>query len=85
MSMTHVLNWNGKDVPAELRKLRPGRYVLEEVDQPPELTAEEEDGLIAALASFKAGRGVPAEQVHAKVKAIISEAKQKVKANGRRR
>ena len=63
--MSHVLNWNGKDLPSELRKLRPGRYVVEEVGEAPVLTPDEEEGIRAGLASIDAGRAIPAEQVHA--------------------
>ena len=29
----HVIQWNGVDVPAELRELPPGMYVIERVDE----------------------------------------------------
>ena len=29
----HVIQWNGSDVPAELRELPPGMYVIERVDE----------------------------------------------------
>ena len=29
----HVIQWNGVDVPAELRELPPGMYVVERVDE----------------------------------------------------
>jgi hypothetical protein len=61
--MVKVINWNGRDLPEEIRKmlpeglrdLPPGRYVVEPVDQTPELTPEEEDGLIQALREDDAG------------------------------
>ena len=31
--MTHVIQWNGVDLPLELRDLPPGLYVLERVDE----------------------------------------------------
>jgi hypothetical protein len=84
--MAHVLNWNGKDVPAELRKLSPGRYLVEEIDKAPKLTAEQERGLLAALASIESRRVVPAEEVHARLDAIIqAKARRKIKSRGRRR
>jgi hypothetical protein len=47
-----VLTWNGKDVPAELRDLPAGRYVVEPVDEEtPALSPEEEAGIEAALES----------------------------------
>jgi hypothetical protein len=69
--MTHVLNWNGKDVPAELRKLRPGRYIVEEADKAPKLTAAQEAGLAVALKQLERGEGIPAEQVHTEMTALI--------------
>jgi hypothetical protein len=51
------MSWNGTDVPLELRQLRPGRYVVEALeDEAPALTAEEDAGLEAALESYRQGR-----------------------------
>ena len=66
-----VLNWNGKDVPAELRKLTPGLYSVEKVDKAPKLTAAQEAGLIVALKQLERGEGIPAEQVHAEMASLI--------------
>ena len=58
-----VVTWNGKDVPAELRDLPAGRYVVEPVDdEAPELTADEEAGIEAALESYRQGRVVDAKR-----------------------
>ncbi len=65
--MAVVLNWNGTDVPEELRKLPEGRYVLESVDALPVLTAEQEQGLDEAIASLDRGEGVDAETVFRRV------------------
>ena len=52
-----VVTWNGKDVPAELRELPAGRYVVEAVDdEAPALTPDEEAGIEAALESYRQGR-----------------------------
>jgi hypothetical protein len=52
-----TLTWNGKDVPPELRELPAGRYVVEAVDEEaPELSADEEAGIEAALESYRQGR-----------------------------
>ena len=57
-----VLTWNGKDMPAELRELPAGRYVLRAVDEKaPPLTPDEEAGLEAALDSYRQGRVVDFE------------------------
>jgi len=59
--MTVVVHWNGKDVPPELEQLPEGRYVIEAVDGVPELTEDEERGLLAGLASIREGRVVEAD------------------------
>jgi hypothetical protein len=52
-----IIEWNGADVPAELRKLPAGTYVIQSADDA--LTPDEEQGLITALESLRAGKGVP--------------------------
>jgi len=52
--MAIVVNWNGVDVPEELKGLKKGRYVLLPIDEPVEFSEEEEAGLEAALASVQA-------------------------------
>ena len=56
-----IIDWNGADIPPELRGLPAGKYVIERADEA--LTAEEEEGLIAALESVRAGGGVEHEEV----------------------
>jgi len=46
-------------LPAELRDLPPGRYVVEPVVDDDELTAEEEAGILAADQEIAAGQGIP--------------------------
>ncbi|HEY2730214.1 MAG TPA: hypothetical protein VGK52_09750 [Polyangia bacterium] len=77
--MSIVLNWNGQDIPEgvraqmpeELRELPSGRYVLEPVDDVPELTDEEEAGIHAAIESVRAGKGVSVESAKARVDRIL--------------
>lgn len=77
--MSIVLNWNGSDLPeqvrkqmpAELRDLPPGRYVLEAVDDMPELTAEQEAGIHAAIESVRHGKGVSLDAAKAQVDRIL--------------
>jgi hypothetical protein len=58
-----ILTWNGKDVPAELRDLPAGRYVVEAVDEEaPALSPEEEAGIEAAVESYRQGRVVDAKR-----------------------
>ena len=54
-----VINWDGASVPAELRKLPPGRYFIEPADDLEELTSEEENGILGALKELDAGHGIP--------------------------
>ena len=56
--MPRTLDWNGRDIPRELRKLPAGRYVVVPADDVPELLLDEEEGLRQAMASIRAGRGV---------------------------
>ena len=66
----YVIEWDGTRLPSELRALLPaelldvppGRYVMEPlVDD--ELTPEEEEGLLEAIAEDEAGLGAPWEEV----------------------
>ena len=56
--MAVIVNWNGVDVPEELKALKKGRYVLVPIDEPLELTEEQEAGLEDAIASIQAGEGM---------------------------
>ena len=54
-----LVDWNGKDLPAELRELPAGRYLVEAVDEEaPALSPEEEASIEAALESYRQGRVV---------------------------
>ena len=66
------MNWDGVEVPEELRDLPKGRYVLVAVDDAPELTAKQEAGLMAALSSIEAGRGVVRDEAQKRVNAAIA-------------
>jgi hypothetical protein len=48
-----IIDWNGADIPMELRKLPAGKYVVQSADRA--LTPDEERGLITALDSLRAG------------------------------
>ena len=77
--MSIVLNWNGEalpeqvreQMPAELQHLPPGRYVLEPVDDAPELTDEQEAGIRAALESIQQGKGVSLEAAKVRIDRIL--------------
>ena len=60
-------------LPAELRALAPGRYLVEPLVDDEELTPEEEDGLLRAMRAIEAGEGIPWEQVRAELSSRISE------------
>jgi hypothetical protein len=67
-----VVTWNGKDVPAELRELPAGRYVIEAVDdEAPMLSQDEEAGIEAALESYRQGRVVNAERARQIIDAAL--------------
>ena len=66
------MTWNGKDVPAELRELPAGRYVVEPIDDDaPVLSPEEEAGIEAALESFRQGRVVDATRARQSIDAAL--------------
>ena len=71
LPMAVIVNWNGVDVPEELKALKKGRYVLVPVDEPPELTEEQEAGLEAAMASIREGHGLSREEAFAELKASL--------------
>ena len=71
MSRVRVLNWNGKDVPPELRELPAGRYVVAEYEPLP-LGSEEEAGLEAGLDEIDRGDTLGADEVHAGIDEMLS-------------
>ena len=67
-----VVTWNGKDVPAELRELPAGRYVVEAIDDDaPALSADEEAGIEAALESYRQGRVMDAKRARQIIDAAL--------------
>jgi hypothetical protein len=74
MARVHVLAWNGSDLPAELRRLPAGQYMIEEVESAPKLTAAQDEGLRLALESVRAGRTSPAAEAFARLDKIIESA-----------
>jgi hypothetical protein len=59
-SMSLLVDWNGKDLPDQLKELPAGRYIVEPVDDVPALSPADEDGLLRAADSVQRGGGVPA-------------------------
>ena len=67
-----IVNWNGKDIPLEMRELPAGRYIVEGVDdEAMPLGADEEAGIEAALESYRQGRIVGAERVREIIDAAL--------------
>jgi len=67
-----VVTWNGKDIPAELRELPAGRYVIEAIDEEaPTLTPDEEAGIESALESYRQGRVVDAKRARQIIDAAL--------------
>jgi hypothetical protein len=66
MTQPRVVEWDGTTFPSELRALLPaalrdlppGRYVVEPLVDDDELTAEEEAGILEAIAEMDAGQTV---------------------------
>lgn len=71
LGMPHVVEWDGKTLPAGMRSLPPGRYVVEAVDETVALTAEEEAGLEEAIATVDAGDpGVTARELKKSLRSV---------------
>ena len=67
-----VVTCNGSDVPAELRELPAGRYVVEAIDDDaPALSPDEEAGIEAALESYRQGRIVDAKRARQIIDAAL--------------
>ena len=66
-----ILHWNGNDVPDELRSLPAGEYVVEPAPRVAVLTADEEDGLRAAMRSVREGDYVSHDDVKRRVAAKL--------------
>ena len=67
-----VLTWNGKDVPAELRELPAGRYMVQAIeDEAPALSPDEDAGIEAALESYRQGRVVDAKRARQIIDAAL--------------
>lgn len=71
MASSRILNWNGTDLPEELRAPPAGRYVIDPADDVPHLTYDEEEGLRQALASLRVGNGRSVEQVCGTIDALL--------------
>jgi hypothetical protein len=70
VSKAVVVEWNGQDIPEQLRTLPAGRYVLAPVDEAVALSDEEEAGLVAALKSAET-RVLSHDDVMSRAKKIV--------------
>ena len=68
--MATVVDWDGKEIPKEMRSLPKGRYVLEPVSARTQLTPEQEAGLEEAMASLLRGEGVDIETIRSDLNKI---------------
>jgi hypothetical protein len=59
----NLIHWDGTHIPDGLRKLPPGSYAIESVEQVPSLTDEEERGIASALQELDAGKGISLSDV----------------------
>jgi hypothetical protein len=69
--MATIVDWDGREIPGELRSLPPGRYVIERVDDVPQLTDAEAAGLDAAVASLRRGEGIEKDEVRRRLDAAL--------------
>ncbi len=60
-----IIDWNGADLPNELRSLPAGKYVIQRADDT--LTPDDEQGLIAALDSLRADKGIAHDEARARL------------------
>jgi len=58
-----IIDWDGSTLPAELRELPPGRYLVQPLDEERPLTPEEDAGLRLGLDQLNRGEWIPADVV----------------------
>jgi len=68
------IDWDGAQVPEAFRKLPPGRYIVEYVEEIDQLTPDEEAGLMEALDDLDAGHEVPYEEAMRELRAGLPPA-----------
>jgi thioredoxin-like negative regulator of GroEL len=69
--MPHIFEWDGQNVPDELRSMPPGRYLAEPLDRVVPLSPEEEAGLEEALTAMDAEQGVDLDEVKESIRATL--------------
>jgi hypothetical protein len=63
-----ILDWDGKELPKALKRLPPGRYRIERVAEDLQPSPSEEAGILKAIASVEAGKGLPLATVLEKLR-----------------
>lgn len=58
-----VIDWDGSNVPRELRVLPPGRYIVAPIDDSTELSSAEDAGVRLGLDDLEGGALVPLDEV----------------------
>jgi aryl carrier-like protein len=71
--MAIVLEWNGTDMPPEIRGLPAGRYVIEALDEPSALTPDDDAAIQQGLDSIRRGRAVSAASVKKRIAKILKK------------
>lgn len=69
-----VIRWDGKHLPKELKRVPPGRYSLEVVQDAAPLTKEETRGMLKALRELDAGEGRTLSEVISEIRGRASRA-----------
>jgi hypothetical protein len=69
-----VIKWDGKHLPKELKKLPPGRYSLEVIQESTSLTKVEERGILKALSQLDAGQGRSLTEVISQIRGRAARA-----------
>jgi predicted transcriptional regulator len=69
--MCVIIDWDGHELPEELKQLPKGRYIIVPAEADP-LTDEEDEGLRLGLDSAEAGRVKPAEEVRRRLEDMVA-------------
>ena len=69
-----VIKWDGKHLPKELKKVPPGSYSLEVVQDTTPLTKEETRGILKALRELDAGQGRSLSEVISEIRGRAARA-----------
>ena len=69
--MSVIIDWDGHEVPEQLKQLPRGRYIVVSAEVAP-LTEDEDAGLRSALDAAEAGRVKPAEEVRRRLEDMVA-------------